>query len=233
MTLREQPARGLECTPEPQRPSRRRPTPPRWEPGASFYRALVFAVGLHADQARKNTSHDPYLAHILTVASLVVEDGGSEIEAIAALLHDAAEDRGGKARLDQIRSDFGDQVASIVEGCSDSLAERKEEKGDWCARKKAYIERLRTEEPAVRRVSLADKLHNARCTVTDLEAGRTLGDVFNAGPDNQRWYYAALLQCFEDAATKSRHLPEFRRLVARITDTQAPAALDAGTPTRR
>lgn len=220
-----QPTSSLKCTPVPRQPSRRRPQPPRWKPSESFYRALTFAVGLHADQSRKNASRDPYLAHILTVASLVVEDEGSEIEAIAALLHDAAEDRGGKARLDQIRSDFGDQVASIVDGCSDSLAERKEEKGDWCTRKKAYIERLRTEDPTVRRVSLADKLHNARCTVTDLESGRAWGDAFNGSPGNQRWYYAALLQCFEDSATKSRHLPEFRRLVGRITDTQAPAAL--------
>lgn len=190
---------------------------PRWIPSERFYRALVFALGLHARQARKNAERDPYFAHLLTVASLVVEDGGTEDETIAALLHDAAEDQGGRARLEQIARDFGKDVARIMAGCSDTLASPKPA---WRKRKSAYIRRLRGEAADVRRVSLADKLHNARCTVADLQRGKAWGPGFNAGAEDQRWYYTALLECLEETGTRSRHLPEFRELVGHIA---APA----------
>lgn len=195
---------------------RRRVKLPRWIPSERLYRALVFAVGLHSRQARKNAQRDPYFAHLMTVASLVVEDGGTEDETIAALLHDAAEDQGGRPRLEEITLDFGERVARIVEGCSDTLATRKPE---WRKRKRAYIRRLRKEPADVRRVSLADKVHNARCTVADLQHGKAWGRGFNAGANDQRWYFAALLKCFEDTRTRSRHLAEFRELVGRITAT--------------
>jgi (p)ppGpp synthase/HD superfamily hydrolase len=187
---------------------------PRWTPSERFYRALIFAVGLHAPQARKNRQRDPYLAHLLAVASLVVEDGGTEPQAVAALLHDAAEDHGGRPRLNQIALDFGADVARIVEGCSDTLVRPKPE---WHKRKRAYIRRLGKEPADVRRVSLADKVHNARCTVTDLERGEAWGKRFNAQAADQRWYYEALLKCFVATKTRSRHLPEFRRLVNQIS----------------
>jgi (p)ppGpp synthase/HD superfamily hydrolase len=195
------------------RQGRRATEAPRWVPTERFYRAVVFTIGLHADQARKNKQRDPYFAHLLTVASLVAEDGGNEDETIAALLHDAAEDQGGRKRLEQIAQDFGESVARIVEGCSDAFARPKPA---WRKRKLAYLRRLRTETADVRRVSLADKLHNARCTVADLKRDEAWGRGFNAQAEEQRWYYRELLKCFEVTKTRSRHLAEFRDQVALI-----------------
>lgn len=188
---------------------------PRWVPGDRFYRALTFAIGLHATDSRKNAQRDPYLVHLLTVAALVVEDGGAENDAIAGLLHDAVEDHGRRARLEQIRSDFGMEVARIVEGCSD----RVDDDPDWPYRKARYIQHLRVAPPDVRRVSLADKLHNARSTVADIASGAAFNADFNSEPGHQSWYYAELLASFEAARTVSRHLAEFRRLVEQITRT--------------
>ena len=199
---------------------------PRWIPSERFSHALVFAVDVHALQARKNTQRDPYLSHLLAVASLVVEDGGTEDQAIAALLHDAAEDQGGRPRLEQIARDFGADVARIVDGCSDTL---EQPKPPWHERKEAYLRRLRTEADDVRRVSIADKVHNARCTVVDLESGKGWGPGFNAGPEDQQWYYEALLECFVETKTSSRHLPEFRELVRRLV---AQVVLSAKVGTR-
>jgi len=141
------------------------------------------------------------------------------------LLHDAAEDRplpddhgtGGRRRLEQIRTDFGAGVARVVEGCSEPLDRfEARDDSDWLIRKKAYLDKLRAESPEVRRVSLADKLHNARCTVADIENGEVFDPGFHANKGRQSWYYAALLTCFRDANTKSRYLQEFGRLVERI-----------------
>jgi (p)ppGpp synthase/HD superfamily hydrolase len=162
--------------------------------GPRFTKALELAYELHAEQTRKG-SGVPYFGHLLGVTSIVVETGSSEDEAIAALLHDAAEDQGGRETLERIRSEFGDAVAEIVESCSDSLGEPKP---PWKERKRAYLEHLSddAEEPALR-VSLADKLHNVRTIVVDYRAvGEPLWERFNAGRDEVLAYYRALAAIF-------------------------------------
>ena len=141
----------------------------------------------------------PYFGHLLGVTSIVIETGSSEDEAIAALLHDAAEDQGGRETLARIRTEFGEQVAEIVESCSDSLGEPKP---PWKERKQAYLEHLEVAgEPALH-VSLADKLHNVRTIVVDYrDVGEALWDRFNAERDEVLAYYRAL------AAIFSRRMP--------------------------
>src|SRR5258707_12025603 len=124
-----------------------------------FDRALLYATHVHGGQVRKGTS-TPYVAHLLAVAATVLEYGGDEDLAIAALLHDSVEDQGGKARLEDVRNRFGKRVARIVEGCSDSLADTAggERKARWQERKETYIEHLRKADEDILRVSLADKV---------------------------------------------------------------------------
>ncbi|MBM3892338.1 MAG: HD domain-containing protein [Verrucomicrobia bacterium] len=161
-----------------------------------FDEALVYASRLHAEQTRK-CSETPYLAHLLAVASLALERGANEDEAIAALLHDAGEDQGGRPRLEDIRRRFGDAVAAIVEGCSDALPERGEQKPPWRPRKEAYIAHLPHATPSVRLVSACDKLHNARCLLADLRRdGAAVWPRFNGGRDGSLWYYRELAKTF-------------------------------------
>jgi (p)ppGpp synthase/HD superfamily hydrolase len=135
--------------------------------GKRFQKALKMACDLHQLDVRKGTDI-PYVSHLLAVASLVLEDGGDEDEAIAALLHDAVEDHGGLRTLKLIRTEFGDWVAGIVKACSDSATADPKRKPPWCDRKKAYLLHLSQEtRPEVLRVSAADKLHNARCILAD------------------------------------------------------------------
>lgn len=162
--------------------------------GPRFDDALVYATRLHAAQARKGTDI-PYVSHLLAVSARVIEDGGSEDEAIAALLHDAVEDQGGTAQLERIHAQFGDRVATIVAGCSDSFDDPKP---PWEERKQGYIHHLsREEDEGVLRVSLADKLHNASAILRDLRLmGPKIWERFNAGSDEQLWYYESLLEIF-------------------------------------
>jgi (p)ppGpp synthase/HD superfamily hydrolase len=163
--------------------------------GARFEAALVEAARLHADQVRKQTNV-PYVSHLLAVCGLVLEDGGDEDEAIAALLHDAVEDQGGAPTLQRIREAFGDRVADIVDGCSDT---DQTPKPPWRARKEAYLAHLAdpATTPSVLRVSAADKLHNARSVLSDRrDAGDAVWDRFNAGKDDQLWYYRSLVEIF-------------------------------------
>ncbi len=161
-----------------------------------FIDAARYAAEAHGSQARKGTGV-PYLAHLLAVASFVLEAGGDEDAAIAALLHDAAEDQGGRARLDDIRARFGARVAHIVEGCTDSWQGQKE---PWMERKERYVEHARTLDRDTLLVSAADKVHNAYAILRDL---RTHGDKvwarFKAPPDDIIWYYDALVRAFRDA----------------------------------
>jgi len=131
-----------------------------------FEKALVYAARIHGKQVRKRT-HRPYIGHLLSVASIVIEFDGDEDMAIAALLHDAVEDQGGLPRLRDIRRRFGKRVAHIVDGCTDSYATPKL---PWIDRKRAYLERIPKEATEVRLVSAADKLSNARETLQDLRA---------------------------------------------------------------
>jgi (p)ppGpp synthase/HD superfamily hydrolase len=180
--------------------------------GPKFDEALAFARDTHTTQVRKGTEI-PYVAHLLGVCSLVLEDGGDEDEAIAALLHDAVEDQGGTAMLETVRGRFGDHVAMIVRACSDSDGD---EKPPWRVRKDAYIEHLETAEPPVLRVSLADKLHNSRAIVFDVRAhGNGVWGRFKAQPDEVVWYYDALSEVF----TRRRPGPmasELRRTVEQM-----------------
>jgi (p)ppGpp synthase/HD superfamily hydrolase len=190
-----------------------KPVPARFGPRLTD--AMAYAAELHASQLRKGTQI-PYLSHLLAVCSLVLEDGGDEDQAIAALLHDGPEDQGGQATLDEIRQHFGDRVATMVHGLSDALPAVGEEREPWRPRKEKYLRRLETEEEPVLRISLADKLHNLRTIVTDLEIGQEVWTRFTAGPAEQAWYFRALLDIFERRIPQSRNLSEFRRLVQRL-----------------
>jgi GTP pyrophosphokinase len=157
-----------------------------------FLDALAYATQMHAGQKR-NATEIPYISHPLAVASLVMDYGGGENEAIAALLHDVAEDCGGQAALDEIRRKFGSEVAEIVAGCTDSLDTPK---GAWRPRKEKYVEHLRGAPGPVRLVAAADKLHNARSILKDYRSeGEAVWKRFSASNgDEVLWYYGALTQ---------------------------------------
>lgn len=159
--------------------------------GIRFERALVFAHQLHARQLRKGT-RIPYISHPMAVASLVLENGGDEDAAIAALLHDAVEDQGGLPTLERIRRKFGQNVATIVDGCTDAY---EEPKPPWRPRKKDYLAHLAKASKAVRLVAAADKLHNARTILSDYRSiGEQVWSRFTAGKAGQPWYYRSLVQ---------------------------------------
>lgn len=159
--------------------------------GVRFEKALVFAHQLHSRQLRKGT-RIPYISHLMSVASLVLENGGDEDMAIAALLHDAVEDQGGLPTLERIRRKFGRKVAAIVDGCTDAY---EEPKPPWRPRKEAYLTHLAKASKAVRLVAAADKLHNARAILSDYRAvGERVWSRFNAGKAGQLWYYRSLVK---------------------------------------
>ena len=160
-----------------------------------FDAALLYAVGHHRRQLRKGTAI-PYPSHLLAVCSLVLDMGGSEDEAIGGLLHDVIEDGGGVVAELEIRERFGDDVARIVRANSDSDAEPKP---PWRERKEAYIAACAHKAPDELRVSLADKLHNARAVVADYRIlGEALWSRFKAGEgESIRWYYRSLAEAFE------------------------------------
>lgn len=183
-----------------------------------FTAALCYAAELHRSQARKGT-RIPYLSHLLAVGSLVLEHGGTEDEAIAALLHDAVEDQGGAATGEEIRRRFGDAVYAIVQGCTDTDITPKP---PWRARKEAYLARLGRASDSVLLVSAADKLHNAR---TVLEAYRSCGEQvwerFRGGKVGTLWYYHALIGVFQSAASSARTVAiveEFARVVTALEE---------------
>jgi hypothetical protein len=184
-----------------------------------FEDALVYAARLHADQRRKG-SGAPYVSHLLGVAGLVIEDGGSEDEAIAALLHDAAEDRGGHAQLEAIAARFGPGVARVVEECSDSLAEVKE---PWRERKERHLAALESASASAIRVALADKVHNLRAIVTDFRGhGEALWERFNEDADHL-WYYGVALDLLR-RRSRSALVAELERAYAELRSlvTTAP-----------
>ena len=163
-----------------------------------FQQALDYAAGLHAAQERKGSTV-PYVAHLLGVASLVLYHGGTEDEAIAALLHDAIEDQGGDETRQEIRGHFGPVVAEIVEGCTDT---DEVPKPPWRPRKEAYIAHVRRASPSVRLVSAADKLDNARSILRDYRAvGEAVWKRFTGGREGTLWYYRALVQAFRETGT--------------------------------
>ena len=161
-----------------------------------FEQALHYAVEVHARQVRKGTS-TPYIAHLLGVCSIALEYGANETEAIAALLHDAVEDQGGQARLDDIRLRFGDAVAEIVAACTDAFTTPKP---PWEERKRAYLAHLPGASPSVRLVSASDKLYNAQAILRDVyRAGDEVWGRFNVPREKTLWYYRALADVFLQA----------------------------------
>jgi (p)ppGpp synthase/HD superfamily hydrolase len=180
--------------------------------GPRFERALLFATRKHASQTRKGGAV-PYISHLLGVAGLVLEAGGDEDLAIAALLHDVAEDCGGVPMLNQVRRRFGKRVAHIVEGCSDAFTIPKP---SWRERKEPYIRHLRTADADTRLVSVADKLYNARSIVTDYrELGEQIWERFQGKREGTLWYYRALLDEFK-RKKPNRLINEFERVVLEL-----------------
>jgi len=157
-----------------------------------FMRAAAKAAEVHRDQMRKGTEI-PYFAHLLAVCALVLQDGGTEDEAIAALLHDAAEDQGGEAMLEEIEAEFGSDVSEIVAECSDTF---ESPKPPWRARKERYIAHLPQASRSALRVSVADKLDNARAILIDYRClGEDLWARFDPAADVP-WYYRSLIDAY-------------------------------------
>jgi (p)ppGpp synthase/HD superfamily hydrolase len=158
--------------------------------------AFRYAHELHGRQKRKG-GPIPYISHLMIVSALVLENGGTEDQAIGALLHDAAEDQGGAPTLEVVRSRFGDVVAEIVSDCTDSWDEPKQE---WRHRKEAYLAALPAKPPRSLLVSLADKTHNAEAILFDYRVlNDDLWDRFNGGAVGTRWYYQSLAKIFSKA----------------------------------
>lgn len=185
-----------------------------------FEQALIYANRLHADQVRK-LSGVPYISHLLSVAALVLEDGGTEDEAIAALLHDAIEDQGGEATRQIIYEKFGASVVDIIDGCTESSDVPKPA---WKQRKLQYLQQIQSASVSVRRVSLADKLHNARSLVMDLRLrGNVAWNYFNASPQEVLWFYQSLLQVYQTAGTDA--MTEALQMMALELETLGRSAL--------
>jgi (p)ppGpp synthase/HD superfamily hydrolase len=162
----------------------------------AFEAALVYATTIHAGQVRRKTGM-PYVAHLLGVTSIVLEHGGNEEEAIAALLHDAVEDAGGERRLQDIRERFGETVAASVMGCKDSDVFPRP---PWRERKEAYLKHLPDAVASVRLVSAADKLHNARALRRILgSVGPAVWERYSGGKEGTLWYFRALVDAFASA----------------------------------
>jgi (p)ppGpp synthase/HD superfamily hydrolase len=157
--------------------------------GPRFLRAFEFAAEKHRKQTRK-ASTIPYIAHLMGVASLVLEAGGDEDLAIAALLHDVVEDCGGAPMLKEVRRRFGQRVTKIVDGCTDADTDPKP---PWRERKEKYIARLKKENAETRLVSAADKLNNVRSILGDYRVvGESVWSRFAGGRDGTLWYYRTL-----------------------------------------
>ncbi len=178
-----------------------------------FEDALAFATRLHANQKRKGTQI-PYVAHLLAVASLALEHGADEDEAIAALLHDAIEDQGGDATRQVIRRRFGDRVTEIVDGCTDAEVTPKP---PWRARKEAYIAHVRSATPSVLLVSASDKLHNARSILCDYRAcGNDVFSRFSVGYQETLWYYRSLVEAYREAGAPDSLVKELDLVVTEL-----------------
>lgn len=163
-----------------------------------FTAALVFAAQRHAEQVRK-LNGTPYIAHLLRVAGIALEYGADEDEAIAALLHDVIEDQGGPAARREIEQVFGQRVAEIVDGCSDT---DQTPKPPWRPRKEAYLARLAHASPSVRLVSAADKLDNVRSLIESYrQRGETVWLHFRGGREGTLWYFRGVLEVLKRAGS--------------------------------
>lgn len=193
-------------------------TPPL---GPRFAKALQFAARAHAAQTRKGKS-TPYVAHLLAVSAMAIEAGADEDTAIAALLHDAVEDQGGRPMLERIRKRFGERVAGIVSECTDADVTPKP---PWRERKEAYVAGVAHKSAEGRLVSLCDKIHNAREILADYrEQGEALWDRFAGGREGTLWYYRALADAFREAAPRglARQLEETVSELERLARATRP-----------
>ncbi len=201
------------------------PLDPAREPKLTsrFDEAFLYAHRLHRHQWRKKTDR-PYISHLMGVTAIVLQHGGDEDQAIAALLHDAVEDCGGEPLLVEIREKFGERVARIVDGCTDSS---QTPKPPWRERKHAYIQRVRGEEADTRLVSAADKLYNVREILSDLrQQGDAIWERFKGGRDGSLWYYRSLVKAFREGDAVPL-VDELDRAVAEL-EALAAAAQSGG-----
>ena len=191
-----------------------------------FTDALTFAEQLHRTQTRKGNDI-PYVAHLLAVTATVLEWGGDEETAIAALLHDAVEDQGGDATSDLIRARFGDRVTDLVLHCTDSVSADPAQKRPWLERKTAYLARLAHADQAAALITAADKLHNITATIRDVRAhGPETLARFDA-PDQLIWYYRSVADALEPHAGRVP-VAELRAATEELACLVKPA--EAGAP---
>ena len=200
-------------------------------------RAIGYAADAHGDQVRKGT-RVPYLSHLLAVAALTMEHGGTTAQCQAAALHDVVEDCGGQPRLDDVRATFGDDVAEMVAALSDATHPAGEPKPPWRPRKEAYLQHLHDlvadGHPAVL-VSMCDKLHNAESIVADAtdpsgDPGLAVFDRFTATPDETAWYYRGLRRAFVEADLPPRLSERFTSAVSRLDELARRAAQSGEGP---
>jgi len=191
--------------------------------------ALQFASGLHHQQTRKGVTI-PYIAHLMSVCALVLESGGDEDQAIAALLHDAVEDQGGLPTLDTIRHLFGKRVGNAVESCSDSTASDPTKKLPWRERKEKYLAHLRSTNEDALLVAAADKLHNARAILSDYrELREELWLRFNAPKEDQLWFYSVLVETLRQTKAPKVLVDELERVVRKLEEESRKQGLPDGS----
>ena len=178
-----------------------------------FEEALIYATRAHGDQIRKKTGI-PYVAHILGVTAIALEYGANETEAIGALLHDTVEDCGGAERLRDIREKFGNDVATIIDGCTDTY---ETPKPPWMERKRTYIKHLKDSDSSTRLVSASDKLHNTRAILAELRRhGAEVFERFAGKKDGTLWYYRTLVRTFRSHGDHADLISELDRVVTDI-----------------
>jgi len=190
-----------------------------------FDEALQEAFRYHGDQSRKGDAAVPYMGHLLGVTSIVIDAGGTEDQVIAALLHDAPEDQGGEATLEEIRVKFGDNVAGIVKDLSDTF---EDPKPPWKKRKEDYLDHLQTVSDSTLLVSLADKLHNVQSIALDREqVGEKVWDRFTGKREGSLWYYRALGEIYGERMADSPLLQRYLEIVDELA-TAGPDLRETG-----
>ena len=184
-------------------------------PMSKLSNALALAVQAHEGQVRKSTAI-PYISHPMAVASIALEYGATEEQAVAALLHDAIED-GGDTYVDSIEALFGTYVLTLVQGCTDGTPDHSGQKAPWIERKTAYLKHLQEASDEVLLVSCSDKLHNARAIVSDLiNEGPSVFDRFSSTPEQTLWYYRQLATIFNN-----RKAPPAKALESAVSQMEA------------
>jgi GTP pyrophosphokinase len=190
-----------------------------------FADAFAYALDVHGGMMRQG---EPYMAHLMGVTSLVLHYGGSEIEAIGALLHDAVEDAGGHDRLADIKDTFGGEVARIVEGCSDNLDDGD---GAWLVRKQRYVNRVPDEPASVILVSAADKIYNVGAIIEDYrEQGEALFAKREGGKAGRIGYYRGLVTAYRATGHHPGVIDDLDRLV---TELEALCGMQGEWPVSR